>query len=663
MSALQALEFVTEEYIRAGVPPEVLTSILLVGAESLAMPALALGVLVRHLETAGAALDPYLVEPQVWSLEFSRAVSDQAGRLAARIPELEHPDRRGWSLREVSMMLTLRAEGERIEQLKALGEQLLASARAQIADDSSLDAQQHLAAVRNWAAALDRNAYKMHQQDDQLVIQQAVDPEVEQILGETNADLRRGADASGLVLRHAYVRDNGVRAPDMTDEALAADLATARNLLEEPPETGLGASPDGPVAAAASAVELHLSGRALVHDEDLQWSATVLLQVAAGLAEHASDPFDDSLFSQGADRSAARALPFLLLPGATELRQACGVDGRSDLDDLIALSRSVASRAVNEARLAYARGLDAVWAAPCDTDHLFGRCHHRVAYDLVTDSFLESVFGPWDARGQRTVARLDPPAATSFDTVKGENIYIRRLTAALRATGSAAVSAACCNDDARLVMESLLSAHQRAMLVFEHGYHHSDSDSLAAARAALWQAIDGRDDVVLAYIGRYLADSRLLAEGLRAIAAAGEECAEAGEHACRVWPKIMDRVLDYSEANPRVFSEHTWGDYAEADLIPTPSAEWGYLTIEVAGEPYRWRHLLNWSPQVERWLGTIRGGRMSIDHLVIAVRELDVPDQVETGLRWIRAALSGGTAATAPIRTRYLSGYANAAPT
>ena len=26
---------------------------------------------------------------------------------------------------------------------------------------------------------------------------------------------------------------------------------------------------------------------------------------------------------------------------------------------------------------------------------------------------------------------------------------------------------------------------------------------------------------------------------------------------------------------------------------------------------------------------------MSIDHLVIAVRELDVPDQVETGLRWI----------------------------
>jgi hypothetical protein len=52
MSALQALEFVTEEYIRAGVPPQVLTTIMLEDAHSLAMPALALGVLVRHLEVA-----------------------------------------------------------------------------------------------------------------------------------------------------------------------------------------------------------------------------------------------------------------------------------------------------------------------------------------------------------------------------------------------------------------------------------------------------------------------------------------------------------------------------------------------------------------------------------------------------------------------------------
>ena len=95
--------------------------------------------------------------------------------------------------------------------------------------------------------------------------------------------------------------------------------------------------------------------------------------------------------------------------------------------------------------------------------------------------------------------------------------------------GSAAASQAYCNDAARPALESLLAAHQRGMLAFEHGYHHGHGDSLVAARAALWQAIDGRDDVVLAYIGRYLKNSRLLAEGLKAIAAAGEERPDAAK--------------------------------------------------------------------------------------------------------------------------------------
>ena len=89
---------------------------LLEGAESLAMPALALGILVRHLEAAGTALDPYLIEPEVWELEFARIASERMGGLAARTPEIEHPERRSWSLGEVSMMLTLRAEGDRVRQ-------------------------------------------------------------------------------------------------------------------------------------------------------------------------------------------------------------------------------------------------------------------------------------------------------------------------------------------------------------------------------------------------------------------------------------------------------------------------------------------------------------------------------------------------------------------
>jgi hypothetical protein len=99
--------------------------------------------------------------------------------------------------------------------------------------------------------------------------------------------------------------------------------------------------------------------------------------------------------------------------------------------------------------------------------------------------------------------------------------------------------------------------------------------------------------------------------------------------------RTMDRVLDFAEKNPRLFAEPTWGDYAEADLIPEPTPDWHYFTIEMPEAPYRWRNLLTWSQQVERWLEAITGTRASIDHLVVAVREPDVADQVDSGLRWI----------------------------
>ena len=114
-----------------------------------------------------------------------------------------------------------------------------------------------------------------------------------------------------------------------------------------------------------------------------------------------------------------------------------------------------------------------------------------------------------------------------------------------------------------------------------------------------------------------------------------EEGSEIARHARRLWPQLMDQVLDAAESNPLIFNEHTWGDYAEASLIPNPSPDWHYLTTELASEPEPWRDMISWSPQIERWLELNSCSRMSIDNLVIAVRDLDVEDQVETGLRWI----------------------------
>ena len=227
------------------------------------------------------------------------------------------------------------------------------------------------------------------------------------------------------------------------------------------------------------------------------------------------------------------------------MRTALDVLDANDVEELVALSRGVAVNGPNETRLAYARGLDAIWTAPCDTDHLFGRCHHHVAFDLVTDSFLFSRLGTWDGAAQRRpVVALEPPGADALDEVAGDDILVTRLTAALRATGAAAISRACCAQDAQQALRSLLAAHQRAMLEHKHGYHHSSSDALVAARAALWQALAGRDEPVLGWVRSYLGRARVLAEALDAIGAAAEERADVGQQAHRLWPAIMDLVLD-----------------------------------------------------------------------------------------------------------------------
>jgi hypothetical protein len=640
MSALQALEFVTEEFINAGVKPAQLTAIMLDGACNLAMPALALGVLVRHLEAAGTAIDPFLSEPAVWELEFSRATSEHGG-LAAQVPNLANAVRRTWTLREVGMLLALRADDERTALLKAVGERLKANAYEQIVDSSAPGVQEHLAAVRGWAGSLDRDNFKITEQDGYLVAEQLPDAAVEEVLGPPNADLRRTNDAYGLLGRHAHVRETGGRAPVIDNETLATDIALARDLLQSPPATA-GFAMDGPVATAASAVELHLTSQATVTDDDLLWSASLLLQMAYDIAQREAEEYEDSFYDQGPDRSAARALPFLLLPAASKLRTALSITKSAEIDELVALMRAVAVTGVNETRMAYARALDFVWRTPCETAHLYGRCHHEIAFALVTESYLDVRLGTWDPNGQRRVpARLDPPRATTLDEIEGNDLRIQHLTAPIRALGSAATSDACCASEAQHALPSLLAAHQRAMTAHDHGHLHSDSDSMVAARAAVLQAVRGNDDVLLGYVVGYIGRPQALAEALRVIGAAAEERSELGGHVRRLWPAIMDLVLDAADADPRVFTEHPWGEYVEAALIPNSTALSPPLTHELVGDPYQWRDLLAWALHVERWLATITRARMSIDQLTIAVRELDVADQIEQGLRWIEAVVTG----------------------
>ena len=108
------------------------------------MPGLVVGLLVRHLEDVDRLLDPYLAEPVIWHLEFSRLVHEGSG-LAAASEGIASAERRRWSLREAAMMLVLSADATRAKELRLVGQRLVATARQVVAealgdvDDSAVE--------------------------------------------------------------------------------------------------------------------------------------------------------------------------------------------------------------------------------------------------------------------------------------------------------------------------------------------------------------------------------------------------------------------------------------------------------------------------------------------------------------------------------------------
>jgi hypothetical protein len=180
------------------------------------------------------------------------------------------------------------------------------------------------------------------------------------------------------------------------------------------------------------------------------------------------------------------------------------------------------------------------------------------------------------------------------------------------------------------------------MLAHKNGVFHSHNQSLVAVRAALRQAADRSDDVLLTHIRLLLETPRLLHEVLKAIQAAGEEHEVLAEAANRLWPSIMDMVLDHADSAPQIFAPHFWGDHVLANLIPNPAYKWGYLTLEPHGDPIVWNKLTDVASQVDRWIQFAMGKRGAIDALVIALHNLDVTGQIEVGLAWVERIVGQG---------------------
>lgn len=266
MSALQAVEFITEDKINSGEPLSEIVGVLLTDAESLAMIGLVLGILIRHLDKAGRLIDPFLAEPLFWKLESRRVIQIRVGpRSMSELPELNNVDRRYWELRDVAMRVTVFGDDKRRTQLLKTSQELLTNAQ-NLATDSDYAADDDALQVQIWADTLKISSYRFSNEDDDTVaIHQVIDPAVEADLRYRHSNFQRTEDIAGILNRH-YIR---TRISGISNEKLSIDLAKVRELLADDSPPSQNIFDYATIAVAASAIELYYKKEMHVLDEDL----------------------------------------------------------------------------------------------------------------------------------------------------------------------------------------------------------------------------------------------------------------------------------------------------------------------------------------------------------------------------------------------------------
>ena len=653
ISALQALERVCDQLIEGNVPIKHLVSTMLHGCENLAMVGLLVGLLVRHVEKVGDVLDPYLVEPHIWHYEFVRFaneftlpnpfVSDSTNEVVA-------PERRKWSLRDAAMFLGINAKGVRIEVLRTLGDELVANARRLLGSTGDPEAgsdrsTEELAKVQAWASSLDPDRYTAHEAPGGVYIQATPPDEVAQVLADSQDDIEIGNEAIRLTVRYG-VKKQPVSA--IGPDEFSADLNTARKLLESSASAGVGSPWDPAALVAASALEAHLVRHVILSDADLSFAVETVVAVGEGAAGLRELDFEDAFFELGADRSAARILPLLLLPLAAPARALVdGEDETQTIERVFRANINLAQAVSDEVRLHLARGLDHVWKAPCVKQ---GGCHHELGLQIATETMRYCVRGMWDGdTGQHGVVTLKEPLAASLAGAAADSILVSRLDGAIRALAPATMAGCCVSALARDLLLALLAAQRRSLLHYQHQHRDPDereSHTIVSARALLTLARDGDDTAIYQHISAFADNPALLGKMLRSLSAAAEETENRAATAKRVWPNLVRYVLDLHRSGRTPFGDSYYDRMSLAALIPNPAGE-SYLYRETGGDPIVWWDPLELRPQVEAWLPLAVGNVMCINRLVGFVRPFDPDDQVRVGLPWIAKIVMADPASVA----------------
>lgn len=447
LSALLAVEKWADHLLDVlKVPASAVIELMMRDCHNLAMPGLAAGLLVRHPEFAGSQLDRWLARPELWGLEVERAFEERPGTMHVQGPDpddLHGRARRSMDFSGLAAEMTVQAgldgDDERLATLAAVGDELVRWVQGMVAGRE--DAGEQVAIAQRWAAMLRPENHHPVQSEDGITFAFRYPDDA----GDNLTTL----ESEGILLRLqlTYTIPTIWDAPTDT---LVADLEAAREFTAASYPGPM--HPADPIAAvAAAAIAAHARGRPAVPDEDLRWAAGVLVEAATHPWDGASRT-PESKYRMAADRSAAAALPALLLPEFDHIRPSM-----SALED--ALHRFGASVA-DEVRMIFAHGAAPVWAAPCGPGG--STCRHQVLWAAVLGGLRDCQLGAWDQGAQR---RLIEPLAAPFSQalagVQTERLLVNRLTSPLIAAADASRSGSCVARGAGRILGILLKAQAR----------------------------------------------------------------------------------------------------------------------------------------------------------------------------------------------------------
>ncbi|WP_231912657.1 hypothetical protein [Rhodococcus sp. EPR-157] len=632
MSALQAVERWIDQLVSDGAALANIATALLNGCENLAMPALILGATIRHLGADLKTLDRYLVEPLVWELDSIRVNRESISFMRTPDDGITNPERRKWHLRDVAVLLVLRADQQRRIDMKNLGERLLENTVRFDPSDST---------ARRWAATFDADNLATDPTEGGVLVSINEPADIEKELGPVRADMLRGHVLLELQNKYwipARQQKRGWTPP--TPIEIANDLARVKDLHDNPPEF-TASDPYLTIACVASAaVRTAAAGHPEALGADPTFAITSILEILEQTADDAKGNDDALRFENdiGTRAVAAGAIPQLLLPQLAEHISTAGASP----GDVASTAATLGSLAATDTCMSFARGFDTVWENRCTDDP----CIHLTAYEWVVDLARLCEIGKFDEELQhhpRVVIEGDVLAR--IRQIRPDRLDTTRLSATIRAIGRAAATDACVAEAAQKDLVILLRCQAHAMVEQEspeHGYFVDDhgAETMTAARALLHRQsrADSTDALLLDYVTILAPATHVFSAFLRDLAVAGAETQELANTAKRTWPTLFVHVLDQVDLNKAIYDQgDSFVDYALSHLIPNHPESTDLLHSEFGLRTFKGVEAGQLLDLISRWLPYAAGRHSCMFELIQLLRQLSIEMQLNHGFFWLEA--------------------------